>query len=184
MNYNLPTAADMPAGRKSSESLVASTRIPSLDGLRAVAILFVLFAHCSITFPPGLVSVNFILPLLNGGLGVTIFFCISGFLITRLLIIEFEKTGEVSLKGFYIRRSFRILPAYWCFLLFVVVLNVAKIQEISVPNLLSGLFFVMNYSPANVRWILQHLWSLSVEEQFYLFCRWFSYSPGRNGHYA
>lgn len=143
-------------------------RIPSLDGIRALAILMVLLGHFSAGTPIPM-PYGYLWPMVgNGSLGVTIFFVISGFLITRLLMREREKTGRISLKDFYIRRAFRILPAFLTFIGFIVVLKLTGVLNVSVANIMSGVLFIMNYSSANNRWELAHLWSLSVEEQFYL----------------
>jgi peptidoglycan/LPS O-acetylase OafA/YrhL len=91
-------------------------RIPSLDGLRAISICLVLLAHLVGTrsFPLTLTS-GYLLAL--GELGVHVFFVISGFLITRLLLDELAGTGRISLPEFYFRRTMRIFPAYYTFLL-------------------------------------------------------------------
>lgn len=83
-------------------------RLPCLDGLRALSILLVIFAHSGAQIP--------IFSKLDGHSGVTCFFVISGFLITLLLLRERERTGKISLKAFYLRRSLRILPAYLFYL--------------------------------------------------------------------
>src|SRR5512141_1648626 len=86
-------------------------RIPSLDGLRAISIVMVLFGHMAGT--RGL-PVRW-LPFAWGSLGVTVFFVISGFLITSLLVKEHSKTGTISLRTFYLRRTMRIFPAMYVF---------------------------------------------------------------------
>jgi hypothetical protein len=85
-----------------------SGRIPSLDGLRAVAVILVLLAHACQTqgFPGGRTVVEI---LRNGGIGVVVFFVISGFLITTLMLREIDRTEKLSIKGFYIRRILRIV---------------------------------------------------------------------------
>src|SRR5271168_3562280 len=94
--------------------------IPSLDGLRFLAIALVIlehgFARFRPTAPAGSLS-WFVAG--RGGDGVQIFFVISGFLITSLLLREHEKYGQVSLRNFYIRRTFRILPPIYVYLLFI-----------------------------------------------------------------
>src|SRR5215467_4874995 len=96
-----------------------SGRIPSLDGLRALAIVLVLFEHgmkAHFDDAAGWTS-------LYGGLGVSIFFVLSGYLITLLLLREWQSTGTISLKGFYGRRALRIFPAFYTYVLVVVILN-------------------------------------------------------------
>jgi peptidoglycan/LPS O-acetylase OafA/YrhL len=135
-------------------------RIPSLDGLRAVAILMVILRHAlrRRQLPHAL------FPLARyGGFGVSVFFVISGFLITALLLKEHEKTGTISLRKFYARRAYRILPASS-----VVILLIAVFWHDTVGprNLLCSLFYVQDFNP-QASWPLAHMWSLAVEEQFY-----------------
>src|SRR5260370_42605751 len=93
------------------------TRLPSLDGWRALAIVLVLLAHSSATTNP-LQFPDFMRAITTqGGLGVRIFFVISGFLITLLLLMEHRQYGFISLRNFYVRRAIRILPVYYLFLL-------------------------------------------------------------------
>jgi peptidoglycan/LPS O-acetylase OafA/YrhL len=138
-------------------------RIPGLDGLRAVSIAIVLFAHSQGTLHwPPVPTVS-----LFGDLGVRTFFVISGFLITTLLRAEFEKYGRISLTGFYIRRVYRIFPAFYVYL--AVMLAVAAFGWITIPaqDVAFAATYTMNFQ-AHPAWWLGHLWSLAVEEQFYL----------------
>ena len=137
-----------------------SNRIPSLDGLRAISIVLVIAGHWLHVLGVGNAG-NL------GNLGVRVFFVISGFLITGLLLKELEKTSELNLPKFYFRRTLRIFPPYY-FYLFVIFL-VAFFGVIQIP--LRSLFFASVYvsdylNPSN--WFLGHTWSLAVEEQFYL----------------
>lgn len=135
-------------------------RIASLDGLRAIAIILVLIFHASESqgFPHWMT-----LPSLYGGFGVRIFFVISGYLITTLLLREEQKTGTVSLKDFYVRRSYRIFPAAYVFIAAVALFG----HHLATwKDFLVAILYVQNYaSHAPIFW---HLWSLSIEEQFYL----------------
>lgn len=139
--------------------------IPSLDGLRALSITFVLIAHLSQTsgFPP-LQSAAGVL----AGIGVRIFFVISGFLITTLLLKEFDGTGTVDLKRFYFRRTMRIFPAFYAYV--IAICWLAMVGFISLPNglrsVLPALTYTTNYFGDS--WVFGHSWSLSIEEQFYL----------------
>ena len=103
----------------------------------------------------------------QGELGVEIFFGLSGFLITTLLLREQERSGKVNLAAFYKRRAFRIFPAAWVYLGAILLLEAASlIPSLSKSEITSSLFFWRNYSspgPAT-----GHYWSLSVEEHFYL----------------
>ena len=134
---------------------------PSLDGIRAIAVLFVMAGHLGLVYA--------------GGLGVDIFFVLSGYLITAILISEFTSNGQISLKKFYARRALRILPAV---ILLLVVLNavVAATQPGEQAttlrlNSLGALFYIANWLRAFGLdlGIVGHLWSLSIEEQFYFF---------------
>jgi len=105
----------------------------------------------------------------NGGLGVTIFFVISGFLITTLLGREYLIAQSLHYRNFYLRRAFRIFPAFYAYWLVVVGLELGGIVHLSRSDLLSSASYVWNYCPRSVdTWFLGHTWSLSVEEQFYL----------------
>jgi peptidoglycan/LPS O-acetylase OafA/YrhL len=140
-----------------------SSRIPGLDGLRAISICFVFLAHLTGTanFPRALQ------PLSNlGELGVHSFFVISGFLITSLLLKEQGKTGSISLISFYQRRLLRILPALYAYIGSVCLLAAIGIVTLLPNDLLYANTYSINYHwPRS--WYLGHLWSLSVEEQFY-----------------
>lgn len=141
-------------------------KIPSLDGLRAVSILLVLVGHLANGSGWEHNIVRTVLG--NAALGVNVFFVISGFLITTLLIREFSATGRIDLKQFYIRRAFRILPAYYFYLAVVALLGVAGFLSLQPQALMSATLFVWDYWPVQGAWYFEHLWSLAVEEQFYL----------------
>ncbi|PRY63254.1 peptidoglycan/LPS O-acetylase OafA/YrhL [Knoellia remsis] len=143
-------------------------RLPGLDGLRAAAIIAVLLFHLDPRWLPG------------GFLGVDVFFVISGFLITTLLVREHRREGRVDLRGFWTRRARRLLPA-----LLVLVPTVALIARLVEADLLVGirrqalgaLTFTSNwleiaagsdYFQSTSPQLLMNLWSLAVEEQFYL----------------
>lgn len=143
-------------------------RIPSLDGLRAVSIFLVmglhtlqrndLYHHASFLW----------YALFNGGTGVYIFFVISGYLITSLLLHEQSRTGRISLGSFYLRRAFRILPPLYFYVAVLAVLAALGRLALTRLDILSALFFFHNYAATSVSWSLEHFWTLSVEEQFYV----------------
>lgn len=141
-------------------------RIPCLDGLRALSIGLVFVEHIyttTLTVRP----VGFLRMVANVGvLGVDVFFTISGFLITLLLVREWERTGGVSLKGFYTRRFLRLMPAMAAFLLTLFVLQALGQVRASGHNWVHMLTYTVNFDPAAHTG--GHLWSLSIEEQFYL----------------
>lgn len=142
-------------------------RLPSLDGLRALAILLVLGSHFLYTagFPFDAHSLAFV--FLDGELGVRIFFVISGFIITRLLLDEDREYGSISLRLFYFRRALRILPVYYGYLSILAVFSMAGRYSDSASSWLGCLTFTRNLIGRGNS-ATEHFWSLSVEEQFYL----------------
>jgi peptidoglycan/LPS O-acetylase OafA/YrhL len=142
-------------------------RIAGLDGLRALSILLVLCGHLDGTrgFPISGAFLNHLGDVAN--LGVRVFFVISGYLITLLLLKEEQKTGTISLKQFYLRRTSRIFPASYFFILCVAFAYYCGAINLHQGDLLHAFTYTMNYFP-NRSWWVGHLWSLSVEEQFYL----------------
>lgn len=132
-------------------------RIPTLDGLRAVAILIVIASHSAHT---GILSQI-------GHMGVMIFFALSGYLITTRLLDEYRKRGRISLRDFYLRRAFRILPPALTYLTVVAVLAALGLIACNGSAIWAALLFYINY--LNDPGYVGHFWSLSVEEHFYLF---------------
>jgi peptidoglycan/LPS O-acetylase OafA/YrhL len=149
--------------------------IPTLDGWRAVAIVSVFFAHIQMLNLPGRAGHKVATFLwLSGARGVDIFFAISGLLICSRLLEEEARFGRISLKNFYIRRAFRILPPAILFLLAIAFLHLWGKIPLSPLDWFSSLLFFRNYTvklsgPPLDWWFTSHFWSLSVEEQFYLF---------------
>ena len=143
-------------------------KLPSIDGWRALSIGLVLAAH-STSFPgyPAANRLETCLPFFfDGNLGVRFFFVISGFLITYLLIQEHDQNGNLSLKGFYLRRAFRILPVYFAYLLVIALLQFFTPAHQAAITWVGDLSFTTNFLPRGI--LSGHLWSLAVEEQFYL----------------
>jgi peptidoglycan/LPS O-acetylase OafA/YrhL len=115
-------------------------KIPSLDGLRAVSIALVLIGHiCN-----GLdLAHNYAFAIIaNAGLGVTVFFVISGYLITSLLLKEFDSKGSISYKHFYIRRAFRILPPYYFYFLAICIAAMMGYLPVSRTQATSAFVFI------------------------------------------
>jgi peptidoglycan/LPS O-acetylase OafA/YrhL len=140
---------------------------PELDGLRGVAILAVLGAHTGV---PGFADGG-------GGAGVTLFFVLSGFLITSLLLAEREKSGRVDLRAFYIRRALRLFPALAAVLVVTAILLIAGVMPREAREgtdygivFIGVILYVANwvYVAGQSIGILGHTWSLAVEEQFYI----------------
>jgi peptidoglycan/LPS O-acetylase OafA/YrhL len=142
--------------------------LPGLDGMRAIAVVAVMIYHANTEWLPG------------GFLGVEVFFVISGYLITLLLIGEHERTGAVSLGHFWLRRAKRLLPALYVLLILVTVYT-TFFREDALGQLrgdvIAALAYVSNwyqiwagqgYTASGDFAPLRHLWSLAVEEQFYL----------------
>ena len=142
---------------------------PALDGLRALSVMAVILYHAGIHWIPG------------GFIGVEVFFVVSGFLITSLLIDEQHVSGKVSLKQFWIRRARRLLPALFTMLVVALVAvtffakdSAADFRRDVVPALAYfsnwwQIYFVETpYFAANSLPMLRHLWSLAVEEQWYV----------------
>jgi peptidoglycan/LPS O-acetylase OafA/YrhL len=144
-----------------SGNKVTESRIPSLDGARAISIALVIVAHLDLVrYVPGLWRLD------TGNLGVRVFFVISGFIITTLLLAELRRAGSVSLKSFYRRRIFRILPAYYVFLGTVMLLSALRGGPATWAKVWPATIFVVDY--VDVPLVVGHTWSLAVEEQFYL----------------
>jgi peptidoglycan/LPS O-acetylase OafA/YrhL len=157
------------ADNKQSEahSFGAASRVQSLDGLRAVSITLVITGHLIFSLPtthplPRYLSFTFGW----GNTGVVIFFGISGYIITNLLLQEIHKTGKVDFLAFFLRRALRILPPLWLFL----ALSWLFADDLSAWQYLAVILFVTDY--VNVPAWIEHTWSLSVEEQFYLLWPW------------
>ena len=150
------------SGNKASPPVrCADTYVPALDGLRGIAITLVLLLHL-----PGVRA-------FGGFIGVDVFFVLSGYLITSLLLREFGQTGTVSLPRFYMRRFLRLMPALWALLLGTLaalwLLDASAFRE-ALPEAPWALLYVGNWAGGFGRaldWFL-HTWSLAVEEQFYL----------------
>jgi peptidoglycan/LPS O-acetylase OafA/YrhL len=140
------------------DALLSARRLPALDGLRAIAVLTVIVYHGGVDIIPA-------------DLGVSIFFVLSGFLITWLLLRERNESGRVSLRAFYTRRALRIFPAYLAFIALSFTLDRLLGDSWPAGMRWSAITYTMNYynalhgNPVNS---VTHTWSLAVEEQFYL----------------
>jgi peptidoglycan/LPS O-acetylase OafA/YrhL len=144
---------------KGLSQIVRESHLPALDGLRAVAVGVVMLYHFTGS------------AWVPGDLGVGLFFVISGFLITLLLMREADKTGTVSLSQFYARRTLRIFPAYYAFIAVSLAVDFIRGTVWSPGLLASGAAYLMNYYNAfnnHPTTSIAHAWSLANEEQFYL----------------
>lgn len=144
-------------------------RIASLDGLRALSISAVLLGHVAGTrgFPEPLTALIRNERVDIAALGVGVFFVISGFLITGLLLAEHERSGTISLKRFYLRRTLRIFPAALAYIAVLGLLDAVRLVQVGSGDFVHALTYTMNYAPHR-GWHLGHFWSLATEEQFYL----------------
>lgn len=157
------------AAKEQAPTRPKSRYIPALDGLRTLAVVAVVLYHLNLTWAQG------------GLLGVTIFFVLSGYLITRLLLNEVAKTGRIDLKSFWIRRIRRLVPAVVTVVVVTcalcTVFNHVMLTKMR-PDILPSLLFFNNWwqIAQNVSYFnalgdpspLTHFWSLAIEEQFYL----------------
>lgn len=143
--------------------LLSKGRIPSLDGMRGVCILLVLASHT-------VGSSNFQRLYFVGGLAAValiVFFVLSGFLITTVLMREHSRYGTISLKNFYIRRFLRIFPVAYLYIAVIGVLSFLGIIGLRPHDLTFAVSYLMDFHHDRA-WYLGHLWYLTVEEQFYL----------------
>jgi peptidoglycan/LPS O-acetylase OafA/YrhL len=148
---------------------------PELDGLRFIAFLLV-FIHNAPS-----ISSSRIWTLLHeyGWIGVDLFFCLSGFLITKLLITEHEQTGEINIRNFYVRRILRIAPLYLIYIALIFIFptffqrKYTDLETLQVAGLITFTFnFIYIYLFPFAIPFFVHLWTISYEGQFYLFTPW------------
>jgi peptidoglycan/LPS O-acetylase OafA/YrhL len=147
-------------------------RLPSLDGLRAIAIGLVIAGHASGSagWPLHGSELERLDPVLfNAVLGVRVFFVISGFLITTLLLREESRRDAVSLRAFYTRRALRILPVIFAYVAVVAVFELSIGRRVLAPFVHALTFTTGGFFDGGSSKVLGHMWSLSVEEQFYIF---------------
>ncbi len=153
---------------------IEKLKYPSLNGLRAISIIFVIIHHLSIKNQifHGIAEFKWLSPitsfLSDGHLGVNVFFVISGFLITSLLLKEEMQWKTISLKNFYIRRTLRIFPAYYFLLLVYFILQLFNFIHIEKSSWLTAITYTKYFNWYS-DWVTAHAWSLSIEEHFYLF---------------
>jgi peptidoglycan/LPS O-acetylase OafA/YrhL len=155
-----------------SKSKVRSPgRLRELDGWRAISVFLVIIHHVfSDQHPDWILRFHLVWHIagMAGLLGVDTFFVISGFVICRLLVLEESRYGSVSLKGFYYRRIFRILPPLYIYLAgFTFLLLTGRIVALW-SSLAIAAAFLSDVNGLPMNWFLGHTWSLAVEEQFYL----------------
>ena len=150
--------------------------VSAFDGLRGIAVLMVLAGHTAANYQPFSVEAHrWLGAFANASFGVRLFFVLSGYLITSLLLDERARTGRISLLAFYRRRAVRILPAFYVFLAAILVLQIWHSFGVTPSAALAAATHTWNYAwlwitaPASGEWTLGHLWTLALEQQFYLF---------------
>ena len=168
--------------------MVDLSRNKLIDGWRGLSVLGVVVAHLVTYRYPGYFNTSPIHTLLEerasvsvlannlffrlasplGDVGVNFFFVISGYLITHFLLVEERNNSKISIAAFYLRRAFRIMPAFYVFLLVVLILRKNGMIVLDDSAFFRSGLYVCNFSEFKCSWWLAHTWSLSVEEQFYL----------------
>jgi peptidoglycan/LPS O-acetylase OafA/YrhL len=146
------------------------TYFPTLDGWRGFAVIGVILYHGRYGFFGGGSELTKLSA--HGFVGVDVFFAISGFLICGLLLQEYQRNGAISLRRFYIRRCFRILPPYYFALAVLCVVSLFGAIKVNYSYLVSCLLFYRNYEPLGMDepsgFYTAHFWTLAMEEHFYL----------------
>ena len=153
----------------------SSLRISAFDGLRCIAVGLVCASHAVGAYLPEVRQILWLLPFINASLGVRLFFVLSGFLITSLLIREQSVRGRIDWKAFIIRRSLRIWPALYAYILIILVWSALGVYTINASQFVSALSLTWNYAsfwiPKGINdgtWLFGHLWTLALEQQFYI----------------
>ena len=159
------------------------TRNVNLDLMRACAVTMVILGHLPEAPRESAQVVLWVGDWFRhyGGLGVDMFFVLSGFLVSSLLFREYLATGRADVGRFLIRRGFKIYPAFYVFVVLTVALRIRMGDSLTTRDVLSEMAFFQNYGPR----VWSHTWSLAVEEHFYLLlaaivvvlCRWIPRAP-------
>lgn len=143
---------------------------PTIDGMRAIAIIIVVMDHALHQIYR---ESSWIRYLPYGDMGVYLFFVISGFLITTLLLHEQHKNKDINLKKFYIRRILRIFPVAYLYIGIIVIVGLFINLGNTTMTTVGALLFLRNVSIFKGDWFFAHFWSLSYEEQYYMWYPWF-----------
>jgi peptidoglycan/LPS O-acetylase OafA/YrhL len=151
--------------RAAAPEWLARGRIPCLDGMRALAVLLVVYAHASHT--TGFPDLTGLPSLRLGHLGVEAFLVVSGFLITTLLLREIHRTGQLNVTKFCLARMLKICPPLVCLLGILVLLKLTGVLDLRWRDLLPAATFTTNFI-AHPAWPVGHTWTLSIQEHFYL----------------
>ncbi|WP_175632266.1 acyltransferase family protein [Pedobacter ghigonis] len=141
---------------------------PSLDGWRAVAIILVVLGHSKFTVSDTSLYYRICNIFIYADLGVKLFFVLSGFLITTLLMKEMIANQKINFKIFFIKRVLRIFPVFYLYLIVIAILNHFLNLGLISDHFLGPLLYINNFSFFQPTWLTGHSWSLAVEEQFYI----------------
>lgn len=146
--------------------------IKGFDGLRAMSIILVILTHLGMYewLPDNHYFHTRVWQLISGTTGVQVFFSISGFLITTILLLEFRQNGKIHFAGFFARRFLRLMPPLIVFYIVVAILIKSTMIPYSREGYLLAVFYLYNYAPLRFSMAeIGHTWSLALEEQFYFF---------------
>ncbi|CAN1212157.1 hypothetical protein TUMEXPCC7403_18265 [Tumidithrix helvetica PCC 7403] len=148
---------------------VRPKRVQSLDGLRALAILFIVIGHGigTIAFHEQVPDLVWSI-LGNAEIGVSIFFVISGFFITKSLIQEIELKNSINFLDFYRRRFAKLLPPYYVYLIVILLFGTFHLIDLPLSAWFSAFFLFINYSPLPGSWWVGHSWFLCIMVLFYI----------------
>lgn len=139
-------------------------RVHSLDILRGIAVIGVLFRHMYLPIESSHLDTLLLYLHEIGWMGVDLFFVLSGFLVSGLLFKEYKKTGKVSVKRFLIRRGLKIYPSFYFFIATTCLYQLMRFKPLNPYTILAEILYVQNYFSG----LWNHSWSLAVEEHFYL----------------
>lgn len=156
-------------GKSIDTAWVYKGRVPCLDGYRGIGALLIIFGHSALRSGMPIPGAEWLFESVGlGNIAVHLFFVLSGFLITLLLLREFNSRGEISLRSFYVRRILRLVPAYAAYLLVMGLLHLADVLAITKQSWVAALTYTVNFHASSlVNEEFAHFWTLSVEEHFY-----------------
>lgn len=147
------------------------THIKGFNALRALSVTLVVLTHLDLS--DWIPNTEFVMKrvwlLISGSFGVQLFFVLSGYLITKILLNERSQNGRINFKNFFTRRFLRLLPPLLVFLLIILLANAFNYLTNASDSIIYAIFYIYNFVPKNLYSLeMGHLWSLAVEEQFYL----------------
>lgn len=152
-----------------NQTAAINGKISGFDGLRGIAAVFVVLTHLGLLSWLKKYNLQQFWPLINGNAGVTCFYVLSGFLITRILFKEFAKFGRVNIKHFLIKRALRLYPLYYLVMFIILIFGIIGLRSVSIKSYLYAAFYCYNFIPTKDydTW-LGSFHTLATEEQFYI----------------